>query len=105
MGRIGPPPGEIGTLLGLQSHPIADTSAEDPLAPSSSASSLQPIPVPEAWTFFQGFDSPGGDLFRLQCDHSNGIPPMMQLLGAADKVPNCIAFNSSGHLKAALQPR
>ena len=30
---------------------------------------------------------------------------MSQLLGAADKVPNCIAFNSSGHLKAALQPR
>lgn len=30
---------------------------------------------------------------------------MMQLLEAADKVPNCIAFNSSGHLKTALKPR
>ncbi|KAG1659118.1 hypothetical protein FOA52_015911 [Chlamydomonas sp. UWO 241] len=62
-------------------------------------------PVPEAWTFFQGYDSPGGDLFRLQFEPHNSAGPLMQLLEAADKVPNCIAFHSSGHLKAALQPR
>ncbi len=52
-----------------------------------------------------GYDSPDGDLFRLQFDPSSSVPALMQLLDAADKVPNCIAFNSSGHLKAALTPR
>ena len=109
---IGPPsPCPASTSLGggPQTHPIISNSSDQALgaAASSSSTPAQPlaIPVPETWTFFQGFDSPGGDLFRLQCDHASGLPPMLQLLGAADKVPNCIAFNSSGHLKAALQPR
>ena len=33
-----------------------------------------------------GFDSPGGDLFKLHCDTNSGMPAMAQLLGAADKV-------------------
>ena len=33
-----------------------------------------------------GFDSPGGDLFRLHCDTNCGLPAMAQLLTAADKV-------------------
>eukprot|EP00798_Chlamydomonas_sp_ICE-L_P031362 gene31362-6523_t len=57
--------------------------------------------IRETWTFFE--DSPGGDLLRLHFD--NSLEGMPQLIRAADKVPNCIAFNSSGYLKQALMPR
>ncbi|GAX82716.1 hypothetical protein CEUSTIGMA_g10142.t1 [Chlamydomonas eustigma] len=92
------------TQLSVHSHPIEMESTSGELVPVTQSESSA-VSVPESWTFFQGYDSPGGDLFRLQCDPSSSVPAMAQLLGAADKVPNCIAFNSSGHLKAALQPR
>eukprot|EP00955_Chlamydomonas_euryale_P096975 365044-Chlamydomonas_euryale.AAC.3 len=44
------------------------------------------VSVPESWTFFQGFDSPGGDLFRLHFDPHSQAGPLSQLLEAADKV-------------------
>ncbi|KAG1667950.1 hypothetical protein FOA52_008322 [Chlamydomonas sp. UWO 241] len=80
----------------VSSHPISVQVDGDEGADGSR--------VPSHWTFFQGYDSPGGDLFRLHI-HEAGSPALMQLLEAADKVPNCIAVNSSGFLKSALKPR
>eukprot|EP00798_Chlamydomonas_sp_ICE-L_P012212 gene12212-15343_t len=88
-----PTPASNTQTLALEAPPERTPSTALAIAGGSSAMSVES----------SGVDSPGGDILRLHFDNASAGMP--QLIAAADKVPNCIAFNPSGYLKQSVLPR
>lgn len=73
----------------------ADHAPADSMDVESSGGAAGSMVVPAGdcgWTFFEGVDSPGGDLLRIYANGSN----LQEIQEAANKVAGCIAFNTGG---------